>query len=317
MKKELSVVIPIFKVENYIADTINSLIKQSYKDFEVILVDDSSPDNSVKIATEILDREKIDYTVYSQENTGLGGARASGQKLAKGDYVYFLDSDDLILPKTFEVMVGVIKSENSDLVFCNYNTFLDGESICLDCEGEVVSFTGKQMQDGFLTRDIIALAPGTVYNREFLEKNDLFFERLRWSEDQHFMWRVFSKLSKASFVKRPFYQYRQRKGSIMTSTATDKMVDAYKYILELPNFYPENSDVNKFLVARWVMGTLNATTVITAYKDWEKLFNDLEGKKHFKTLLKFKGLKVKILAFIGLISKKMYYKILNGKKQKV
>ena len=319
MSKELSVIIPVYNVENYIAETVLSLANQTYQNFEVVFVDDESPDHSVEIATAILDREKIEYTVVCQKNTGLGGARATGQSVAKGEYLYFLDSDDVILPKTLETMVGVIKEEKSDLVFCDFYTFLDGESCLQDCDGEraTINYTAEQMQLGFLTRSIVALAPGTVYAREFLQDNDLYFAPLRWSEDQHFMWRVFSKVSKATLVKRPFYQYRKRKGSIMTSTATDKMVDAYRYIKELPNFYPKGSLVGKFLVARWVMGTLNSTSVITAYSDWKNLFKSLEGKKHLKRLLRFKGFKVKVLAIIGLISKKLYYKILSAKREKV
>lgn len=317
MSKELSVVIPVFKVEKYIAETINSLARQTYKDFEVILVDDGSPDNSILIAKQILENENIDYRVVVQENTGLGGARATGQKNATGKYVCFLDSDDLILPDTLGVMISTIKEEKSDLVFCDFYNFCDGENCCEDKDGGIENFTKEQMQLKFLSREVVALAPGTVYDLEFLEKNGLRFEKLRWSEDQHFMWRVLSKITKATHVKRPFYQYRQRKGSIMTSTSIDKIIDAYQYILELPSYFETGSLVNRFVVCRWVMGTLNATSVITTYTEWEKLFVSLEGKKHLKTLVKFRNNKVKITAFIGLISKRLYYKILNLKKKKV
>jgi hypothetical protein len=100
----------------------------------------------------------------------------------------------------------------------------------------------------------------------------------------------------------------------MTSTSTDKIIDAYQYILDLPSYFEAGSLVNRFVVSRWVLGTLNATSVITTYKEWKRLFTAIEGKKHLKTLVKFKNKKVKITAFIGLISKRLYYKILNLKK---
>ncbi len=310
----VSVVVPVYKVEKYISSNLQSLINQTYKNFEIILVDDGSPDKSIAIAKELLESSGVNYSIVTQANAGLSAARNAGFDKAKGKWVYFIDSDDVILPRTIECLVNVGEKEDCDFVFSDYKVIADYNDLAVENKQDKIDiFDANRLQRCFLNRKNVVLAPGTLYLREFLIDNGLRFDKLPWSEDQHFMWRVLSCVKKAVYVKQPFYQYLRRVGSIMADTPIEKIITSYQAILELPNFFNEKNKVAKYIVARWVMGTMNSTACMTSPEKWKELFVRLNAKKHFNRLLTFKGFKVKVLALIGIIFPSLYYRFCSGR----
>ena len=127
----ISVIIPVYNVEKYIEDSLNSVLNQSFKDIEVICVDDESTDNSLRILNEFEARDKR-VKVISQKNKGNGGARNTGLKHASGDYVYFLDADDLLFENALEKMYRNAKSNQSDLVIFKITRFYETEDLIYD-----------------------------------------------------------------------------------------------------------------------------------------------------------------------------------------
>ena len=96
----------------------------------------------------------------------------------------------------------------------------------------------------------------------------------------------------------------------MTATKANKIIESYKFICDLEYYYNE-SYVGKFLVARWVMGSLNSAVILTEFKDWKELYRQIEGRKHLRRLISFQDMKVKNLALCGYISPKLYYFIMK------
>ena len=310
----ISVIIPIYKVEQYVSDCIKSVLNQTYQNLEIILVDDGSPDRSTDIAEEVLKNSEKKYIIIRQQNKGLGEARNSGFKAATGEWVYFLDSDDIIVPETIERLVSAINLD-TDFVFSDYNVIRDKNEVCNGFEKvKPVYYDRATIQKEFLLRKKTILAPGTLYKKCFLDKNQLKFAGIRWSEDQQFLFRVLKHVNTVGYLKEPLYQYLQREGSIMNATEPQSIIEGYSAIVKVGESYECGSLLNKFIAARWVMGSLNSTARTYDYDKWKSLYSDLDGKKRLKVLLSFPDIKVKILAFIGVLFPKLYYKLTENER---
>lgn len=306
-KPKVSIILPVYNVEKYIAESVQSVLSQTYDNLEIIVVDDGSSDKSIEIAKDILENGSRNYRIIRQNNMGLGEARNRGMREANGEWIYFLDSDDMIAENTIEYMVRAIEKD-TDLVFSKFNRIKNVNDAIKKCDkySEEV-FDGKELQFRFLKRENIVLAPGTLFNKYFLQKNNLFFEKIPWSEDQQFIWRVLYHVNKVSFVDADLYQYLERSGSIMTATKCDAMIKSYSSIKRLADYYDSDSQFGEYIVARWVMGTANAASRILCMKDWKKLIYSLEFKMNAKKLLKFPDFKVRLISGVALISTKVYY----------
>src|SRR5471030_870825 len=114
----VSIITPVYNVERCIEKTINSIINQSSKNFELLLIDDGSKDRSIEIAENLLINSDVNYRIISQENGGVSVARNKGIKEAKGEYICFLDSDDYIHKEYIKLMYEKASTCNCDLVFC-------------------------------------------------------------------------------------------------------------------------------------------------------------------------------------------------------
>ena len=128
---KVTVIIPVYNTEKYLAECIESAINQSLRDIEIILVDDASPDNAGKICDEYAAKDSR-IKVIHQENQGVSAARNNGLEHANGEYVYFLDSDDMIEESFLEKAYNVAKANDSDLTVCDDRNFADRnfEYIC-------------------------------------------------------------------------------------------------------------------------------------------------------------------------------------------
>ena len=116
----ISVIVPVYNVEKYITKCLESIANQSYKDFELLLVNDGSRDNSIDIARDYLQDISIDWKVINKENGGLASARNTGLVNAKGDYVVFIDSDDCLHKDFLSFLLNSIELNDYDFSFCNF-----------------------------------------------------------------------------------------------------------------------------------------------------------------------------------------------------
>ena len=119
MNRLVSVIVPIYKVEQYLTHCVNTIVNQSYSNLEIILVDDGSPDNCGKMCDEFASQDSRIKVIHKQ-NGGLSDARNAGIDVATGDYITFVDSDDYVMPNMIESLMKVIVNANADIVQCNY-----------------------------------------------------------------------------------------------------------------------------------------------------------------------------------------------------
>lgn len=221
----VSIIIPIFNVEKYIYPCLSSVSAQTYNNIEIICVDDQGTDNSVAIVKSFISNEKRIKIVQHQSNLGLGSARNTGISHAKGDFIYFLDSDDVLMPKTIENLVAKAEISRCDIVIGAVSSFPDVKSEALKKASKAMNewLKLKTVPDRISASTfyqaldkIPCIACGKLYRTTFLRKNNLSFinEKVR-HEDTGFHIKCMSNDPTLSFTKEQGYQYRIRSSSLM------------------------------------------------------------------------------------------------------
>ena len=217
----ISVIIPVYKVEKYLRECVDSILTQTCTDMEVILVDDGSPDSCPQICDEYAAMDSRVKVIHKQ-NGGPSDARNAGLRLAAGEYVYLIDSDDYLDDKNaLDGILSVFEKENPDLVIFWSKALAEGRIIGNDktdystCTGETPA---EKIYNAVKADKLNGSACMMVIKREFLVANNLFFkENIKSTEDINFIFRLYARCPKVAFYDRNPYVYRQREGS---STAT-------------------------------------------------------------------------------------------------
>lgn len=231
---DLSIIVPIYNVESYLAECLRSLYKISNLRYEVILVNDGSKDNSYKIMEEFAELHPSKTVIINKENGGLSSARNAGLKVAKGMYVSFIDSDDFIDTDEFEKFVIEGIKSRVDIAVGNMRYYVPGRI------GEPL-FRARKIKELGVVNGIEFLwnlfqAPkcyreevvDDIYRRDFLLKNKLFFNEDIVHEDSEFTTLAYLRAKKIKYIDKAFYFYRQREGSIMNKVSEKSIVSLEK-----------------------------------------------------------------------------------------
>ena len=314
----ISIVMPVYGVEKLLGNTIQSLLNQTFKDFELILVDDESPDNCPMMCDEYERIYPFVKTVH-QKNKGQGGARNTGLSICSGEYVFFMDSDDIIQPEALDYYASVIeKNEKIDAIFSDYQMVTIGDEFKKsDVDNGTVTYSRNDMQNLFLLRKVRVLTPGSwCVRRELLLDNNIRFEEIRYSEDVLFVWDVLMYANRVIRIRKALYNYMVRPGSIMTSASLSKIDKSYPFFERLNERYmaSENASqvVKEYLLPRWVIGILHSSARLCTYKEFCELCELYEAKKHCKRLRKFQDVKVVGLSYLYGISPLAFYIVCGG-----
>jgi len=243
---KVSIIIPVFNVEALIADCLKSVISQTYNDLECILVDDCGNDNSIDISERFISeyQGQIKFSIIRhRHNKGLSGARNTGLKAAKGEYIYFLDSDDKITPDCIERFVDVIQSKEFDLVVADY-LVEGGEDVFQHIKLQEGEYIGKHAIAEAKKKHLwFPMAWGKLYRREFLLQNNLEFCEGVLHEDELFSVEL-ACLANSMYCLPSVrtYIYQVRPGSIMTATPYNRKMESCKVLLgHMYDFLDKNS----------------------------------------------------------------------------
>lgn len=249
---KVSIIVPVYNVEDYLSECLDSICNQTLKDIEIICINDGSSDNSLDILNEYSKKDKR-ISVISKENGGQGVARNLGITLANGEYIGFVDSDDWIEEDMFEKLYMKAHKNNLDFNMCRLSLFNEQT-------GEYDNSTwyyGLKHFDSF-NKDIfeysdvlnfltsISVTPvNKIYKRSFLLNHDLKFAEDYIFEDEAFFYSIIFKASKISLIKEELYYYRiNRKNSTVTETKNNKdIVDIYRIVRK----YLINNGFEKFI----------------------------------------------------------------------
>lgn len=308
--KKISIIVSIYNVENYLEKCIKSLLNQDIDDYEIILVNDGSKDNSVNICNKFVDKYD-NIRLLNKENGGLSSARNYGLNKAKGKYVFFVDADDYIEDNCLGKIYSILEENELDILQINYREVIDNEKsnnkINYSDENNII--TGKEW---IKTRKIIPMIWTYIYNREFLLNNQLIFKEGIYHEDAEFTPRALMAANRTMFKDICVYFYIIRNGSIMRSKNIKKSLDLIvigKEIKKIKDSVNEN-ELLKALEAResYMYGASISGCIKQGYKI-QTLFKDKNEKKYIsKILLNSSRLKYKIT---GLMIKLNIYKLID------
>lgn len=286
---KVSVIVPVYNVELYIRECILSIINQTFKDFEVVIVNDGSTDNSIKNIEDIINTYN-NVILINKENGGLSSARNEGLKIAKGDYIAFVDSDDYLQPNFLKNLYEEAIKNNLDISIGGYTKkytnslteiyFRDGKLFELE-----VTTGSNFLYHEFLYQDYRMEVWSSLYKRSFLEMQNLEFINSLLHEDEHFTPQSLLKANRVKLVNSYDYMYRQRDESIMTTQPTIKHVQSLLFILKdfIKKFDSEINSKNKILY------TFLISHLVSAYEC--KIFaSDITNKK--ESLFEIKKLQV-------------------------
>ncbi|MEM3455815.1 MAG: glycosyltransferase family 2 protein [Candidatus Micrarchaeia archaeon] len=217
---EISVVIPAYNVENYIGKIINDLKDQTFKDFEVIIVDDGSKDSTVEVIKNELKKTTIDYKlIISEKNGGGGKARNIGLSKANGKYLYFIDADDRIENTCLYELNKTIKENNADIAICNYNLVDENlkivtNSYSLNLKNDLTFKSTDFIKN--VIRGYYTIYPGSVlYRKAIIDNNEIkFTERVKYSEDREFLIKAIFHSKVVALNRKILFHYVQRASSV-------------------------------------------------------------------------------------------------------
>ena len=227
----ISIIVPIYNVDKYLEECIESLKNQTYKNLEIILINDGSTDESVKICEKY--KEKDNRIVFiNKNNGGAASAKNEGLKMATGDYITFVDSDDFIEPDMIEYMVNTIKKYNSDIVQCSFtNLYKNTEKFKQDTIVEQ-KISSKDFLELFLTKWDSSLFWNKLFKREVIE--NVFFKEGRCIDDEFFTYKCVINSKSIVTSNKIVYNYRMRKSGVMKSESSQKQIlkDRVDYMYE-------------------------------------------------------------------------------------
>ena len=244
---KISVIIPVYRVEDYLRECLNSVIAQSFTDIEVVCVNDGSDDNSPKILAEYAQRDSR-IRVINQENQGLSVARNVGLKNAIGEYIFFLDSDDVIHPKTLEIAYHFAKKYNAELVDLRYTSSNVSSFITKNYDKYKIphkmSETPFSLGIEYQKFKLLFFVWTKLYKRTLLQGVE-FIPKIQF-EDYPFVFAVLARKPKTVVVRAKLYFYRARAHSISQAVNPKQIADYHYGINYLYGIYNQSESDLKF-----------------------------------------------------------------------
>lgn len=308
---KVSVIVPVYNVENYIEKCLNTLVNQTIQDIEIIIVNDGSKDNSEDIIKKFIE-EYPDKIVYlEKENGGLSDARNFGIPYAKGEYIAFLDSDDYVENYMYQEMYELAKKENSDMVECDFIWEYPNKSR-VDT-GEI--YNGKNE----MAEKVRVVAWNKLIKREILEKTKIQFPKGYRYEDLEFTYKLIPYLEKVSFLKKPCIHYVQRNNSI-SNTQNERTKEIFDILDHVIDYYKEKGIYEQYCTELEYTYTriLLCSSLLRMCKiDNEEVRNELLNRTWESLNTKFPNWKENKILNATNSKKNLYMKSINKKTYKL
>lgn len=299
MENKVSIIVPVYNGEKYLRGTIEMIINQTFKEFELILIDDGSNDNSKEICNYYANADKR-IRVIRQQNLGAWAARNAGIKSATGKYIMFLDCDDWYEKNLIEVMYNAIESSNVDLVICGHiDLFVNSnrkiyKSNNIMLKEHVYESNESFMLDYYKFRKIgiSDVLWNKIYRAEIIKENELFFQKLPRGEDAVFNINYYEKINSCRILENSLYKYRieREKPSwikysdnfyeallIESEIITNKIKRMKKYNKDIKAVQAEHFVLSVIEYFNWIIYPKNNFTL----KKQINKINEVINKEHF------------------------------------
>lgn len=243
----ISVIVPVYNVEAYLDKCISSIVNQTYRNLEIILVDDGSTDNCPAMCDAWKEKDSR-IVVLHKKNGGLSDARNAGMGAAHGEFISFIDGDDWIEPRFFEILQHELEAQNADVAAVQYRLCWEGDACERQSAYEHVTVYDRQMAMRLLIQNQIKQV---VWNKLYrsAQIRDIPFEKGKFHEDEFWTYQVIGRIERFAAIDYIGYDYFQRAGSIMGAGYSPKRLDAVEaktrrqaYLTEhMPELAPEGA----------------------------------------------------------------------------
>lgn len=308
-EKLVSVVLPIYNVEKYLDRCIESIVGQTYKNIEVILVDDGSPDKCPQICDK-WSRLDSRVKVIHQKNVGLGFARNTGIENASGDYICFFDSDDYLKPNLIELCVDKMIKNKADYVLYGFCDVTEDEQLLCDYlpTPSKTIFTGDEIREEFIKHILSSYkyngecwnlnlsAWNCMYSMSMIRKNNFKFvsEREIISEDVFSLLYLYSKMNRVVIIKEILYYHRVNSKSlthVYRKDRIEKLNYLYYRLMELCDECDYDNDIKRLVANPYINGMIGAMKMIVTSsdltnKEHKEILRNILNDKLFKSALK-------------------------------
>lgn len=242
MKKiDVSVIVPVYNVEKYLEKCLESLVNQKFNNYEVIVVNDGSPDNSQNIIDKYVENYPELIRGYKKENGGLSSARNYGLKKAKGEYVSFVDSDDYVKADYLSLLYDKAKLGNYDIVVCDIIRKYENNEEILNCYFD---------KNNTVVKNLLVSLPAAwnkIYKKNLFIDNNIYYPDKLYYEDLATTGRLLISAKNVAYIDEPLYYYIDREGSIMNQKQYNpKMADTFKSLEILTKYCKDNNYYNEY-----------------------------------------------------------------------
>lgn len=311
----ISVIIPVYKVGKYIENSMKSVIAQKFTDFEVILVDNNTPDDSIEIAENILRGSNIEYRVVKQTIQGLPAARNMGIAVARGEWLISIDPDDTISQFFLQDLYHTATSNNLDVVFSEYEEVLEDKLFDFPeelKENALEILDREYTMNNLLTRRLPLMVSNMFFKKSFFVDNGFQFDQgVILGADLMLLWRLLLKLDKIGHLNKKLYNHFFRSDSLITAPSSKKIASnlagyerSCKYVAE--NYSEEFS---RWIYARELYGLLSAVSVFGEYSVLKENIKKYYTKDVHKALQSFPDKRIVIMDKILNTSPYLFYQI--------
>lgn len=301
---KVSVIVPIYNVEEYLIKCLNSIVNQDFTKYEVILVNDGSTDSSIDIAMKFCDKYDF-FKLINKKNGGLGTARNTAIEHINGKFVVFIDSDDYISSDYISKLYSNITNNNADMAICTHEKIIESnnknEIINLDIDCSKVYSNIETLKLLFL-RKIKCYAWDKIYKTSLFKDNNIRYLENRFYEDIVTTVKLITNCTKVSFINEPLYKYRIREGNI-TSIKSEKSIIDLNYSINVVNNYINKMELNKNLEMEiqnfnisYTLGSLDMLSIFVKYKtglfykEFNRYFADSYLNYSIKDVIKNKSI---------------------------
>lgn len=329
----ISIILPVYNSEKYIKNTLESIKKQTYTNYELLIINDGSTDKSQEIINQTLENTEINYKIYTQKNQGVSAARNKGLENAKGDYIIFVDSDDTITENHLQSLKNAQEKENTDFAFTQMIIKKDGKTLTKKDAYQTLEgkkqLTGYQLIKHELMMDVPFRFCQIMYKKQTIENHNLrFTQNVTYGEDTEFALKSLLYAKTVAYTNTPTYHYLQNDTSSTSQSFTERfnfiqiLEDLSKYyhdykmpkeeLLDYPYLQEIIDLIENYRIPKAIFGNL----MYLFYKDYPytEAMKTMEKINYQERLRRFKPYSKKDLIFlfktqIFLINPKIYYKL--------
>lgn len=294
---KVSVVIPVFNVEPYVEECLRSVMNQTLSDIEIICIEDCGQDGSKDIIKRLMNEDSRISLFVNEKNQGLAAVRNQGMERASGEYIYFLDSDDMIKEDTLRALTELAASENLDVCIFSADFIFEDEKLAERFGKDPAKYkgtypdvmSGKELYKKWMKLwDWMPSQPRYFYRRQFLEENEIRFVEGQLHEDESFAFDVLMKAERVRVINEPYFIRRFRKSSIMSGGVTMKNVQSCLQIIDhVMNHATEDEELRcamDYYVAKLIRDTSNKYRAVRdgKKKEIEILFDRIKRKSRIE-----------------------------------